>query len=92
MLPCGTLLTGSRHDGQPRHQKRRRAQRHRHWRGTGSVHGAHTQIKERGRWGNVTEIDKVLIRAVTELYDLLEHETRRIDNELTQEVTGRGAP
>lgn len=47
------------------------------------------RIKEQGRWGNVTEVDQVLIRAVTELYDLLESETRRIDNELTQAVTDR---
>lgn len=50
------------------------------------------RIKTGGRWGNVTEVDQVLIRAVTELYGLLEHETRRIDNELTQEVKGRGDP
>ena len=34
----------------------------------------------------------VLVEAVDRLYELLEHETRRIDNELTKTVTDRGTP
>ena len=35
----------------------------------------------------VDAVDVALINAVAQLYALLEHETRRIDNELTQAVT-----
>lgn len=45
------------------------------------------RIKSGGRWGHVTEVDEVLIGAVTKLFGLLDHEIRRIDNEVTQEVT-----
>ena len=48
-----------------------------------------TNYKQAGYAGEVSRIDQMLINAVAELYSLLEHETRRIDNELTQAVTDR---
>ena len=60
----------------------------------GAAREAFTQridrISKEGRWGHVTEVDEVLIGAVTKLFDLLEHETRRIDNEVTEAVTDSG--
>ena len=48
-----------------------------------------TSYKKAGRAGEVSAVDQMLINAVAELYSLLESETRRIDNELTQAVTDR---
>ena len=48
-----------------------------------------TNYKKAGYAGEVSTVDQMLINAVAELYNLLEHETRRIDNELTQAVTDR---
>ena len=45
------------------------------------------RIRKEGRWGHVTEVDEVLIGAVTKLFSLVDHETRRIDNEVTEAVT-----
>ena len=46
-----------------------------------------TSYKQAGHAGEVSRIDQMLINAVAELYSLLEHETRRIDIEVTQAVT-----
>ena len=43
--------------------------------------------KEAGYAGEISRVDQLLINAVIELYDLLESETRRLDNELTEAVT-----